>query len=401
MRSLIKQRPFQALVAGILACIIALVTMAPTAIIPGHSTAASADPGSPSNPLVGNDNDGAQYPKVLSEVTSWTVLVALVDAPGNSYQWYRDCFSSQTGHAWAEAQNAAKLEKEGWNLQVTLVSNASVATIDEKLNARGEKRDEDIVSVSGFENTRGVDANHCEPFQDSRSQARLALTLPGKDKTTAGEPVVLEHCGNVLPKPKSPPPPASTVPQPPPTTTKAPTTTVKPPTTPPTTPPTVPPTTPPTVPPTTPPTTPPTVPPTTPPTTPPTVPPTTRPTVPPTVPPTTTPKCTNTTGTCGTPTSGPEQQPPQSNPGQNTGGTPGYTPTAPTTTVKPTSTTTPTTPTPNGTDSGSPTGAPGGTTTKTSGGTTTTTPGTSAGTSKPAPTEGSGQTSSGDPGGPP
>lgn len=104
---------------------------------------------------------------------------------------------------------------------------------------------------------------------------------------------------------------------------------------------------------------------------------------------------------CGTPDSGPDYQPPQSNPPGSTAGTPGYTPdnAEKVTEAQPTSTSSGTDCGLYGCNTGGGAGtAPSGSTTSSSGDTTT---GTDAGTTDPQLTEGSGQTSSGDPGIPP
>lgn len=197
--------------------------------------------GTPKHPFVGTSD---KVPKVLGGVKNWQGLVGLVDKNPTKFSWYPQCFAQQTGHSWFEAENAAILEKQGWNEAVTIVSNTTTATVDAQLAAQHLKRDPDLVFTNGFENTEGLPSNMCHSFFDSRSQARIALTLPGKDKHTAGLPVVLAHCGNPLPQPTHPPvTPVRTHPTP-----SGPTPTHHVPNaTPPTTPVTVPPTTPTTV----------------------------------------------------------------------------------------------------------------------------------------------------------
>lgn len=194
---------------------------------------------------------------------------------------YWTCFEQRTGHTRAEAEQALAREREGWDLRVRYVSNATDEQAKAAADSQGVPMDESlpVVHVSGFSNTRGAGAGNCEAFFDNRSQVRVALTLPGKEKGDVGEPVVLSHCGNPIGKPETPP--ASTQPSQPSQPSRPPTKPGKPPT--------------------------------------PTGP---KPSVPPTVP-SKPGKCANQGQYCGTPDSGPEFDPVQSNPQPPT---PGYVP---------------------------------------------------------------------------
>ncbi|HSX45578.1 MAG TPA: hypothetical protein VLG27_01070 [Candidatus Saccharimonadia bacterium] len=351
-----------------------LLLLAAAFLMIGSRIAASAKPKcSPGQPVVdgkcqqtasyGNDDSNAP---VLGQVGSWQDLVKAGDKAG---QWYWDCLRTVNGTTRDQALDGADKEKHGWNLQITLVENMPFDpnVADQALANQGLSRDPDVVPVGTFTNTRHLGSQGCNTFSDSRKQVRLALTLPGTDKDHPGAPVVLEHCSNPIAFPVAAPPPA------PHTVPKVPVT--------------------------------PSVPRRTPvchTCAPPPVcntcvpPPVCNNCVPPPVcttctPPPPPPKCPS-SGTCGTPTSGPEQNP-RSDPGR----TPGYTSGS----AESNQASQPTSsgnysPTPNGTDSGCSNCAPSGQTSGPSGNES----GTGQGTSNSSGTEGSGQTSSGDPGAP-
>ena len=224
-------------------------------------------------------------PVIPGGVGSWEEIFSKMS--GNTQYW--NCFSTTTGHSKADAEAALAAERRGDNVKLTLYSNVDAATWHATTDTQGLNLDPDVKEVGNLDNTRGAGDGGCEHFTDDRSQVRIALTLPGKDANTPGEPIILAHCGNPLGKPQ----PKPAVPRklklaPKPAPTQPGTTTL-----------------------------PKTVPTTQPPgTTPPPAPPTTV-------------KCPK-AGICGTPDAGPELNPVQAPPpgGVNIGPTPGYIPPA-------------------------------------------------------------------------
>ncbi len=144
---------------------------------------------------------------VLKTVTSWKQLhAAAANQPG-----YWDCFTRVTGFTKVQADDALAKEILGWNLQTTFLSKISLAAADADLAKRNQTRDPDVTSVDGFTNTR---TKGCKTFNDGRSQARIALTMPGPNKDTPGTPAVLTHCGNPIGFSAAPPPPVHRPPPP-------------------------------------------------------------------------------------------------------------------------------------------------------------------------------------------
>lgn len=193
-------------------------------LVPVVATAVAA-PKDP--PILVGDHD-PEPPVLKGGAYSWQELF---DKVGDNSQYW-SCFEQRTGHTKADAELALQREREGWNLAVTIVSNTSVDAGDQQLDSKGLQRDPDVVKMDGFSNTRGAGENGCEAFNDERAQVRVALTLPGKDAATPGEPVALAHCGNPIghekgapkpppstPSPQPSPPPGSTPPGSIPTTT--------------------------------------------------------------------------------------------------------------------------------------------------------------------------------------
>jgi len=217
-------------------------------IFPGISTPASASECenlTAESPAVGDDCN--EDPVSPEEFQDWEDVYRF-GADGQN-QWYFDCLQTRLGVSRDDVRRYKELEREGQELRGIVISNTNVTdeAARDKLKNDGVEdvdRIREIIRLQGFENTRGIDSDRCNPFGDGRPQVRLTLLIPvdvnDMSKGVHRDRGVLGMCGNPWKPPAQPvsppPPPGTPPPENPPPTTPPPTTpppTTPPPTTPP------------------------------------------------------------------------------------------------------------------------------------------------------------------------
>lgn len=168
------------------------------------NNAAAAVPGTPDNPFIGTQ--GNDDP-VFGSVKSWQDL----QAAGDSQPWYQECLASQNGTTWTQVQQYAAVEKSGGVFDQKIISeNSTISKADMLAGLRGQgynlPDDTPVDYVTVLENTRGLGSEKCSPFQDHRSQVRVALVVPQPTQAlvAAEHPLVLEMCSNPLRIPTTP-----------------------------------------------------------------------------------------------------------------------------------------------------------------------------------------------------
>lgn len=183
---------------------------------------------------------------VLSDVASWTELVAAEAKEPD--RWYRKCLAKRNGLTWTRVEELAAIEKGAnpddpsddkplFTIEVANAVNMEDAAVltairqDPRYANVTIPDNTPIHRVGNLDNTRGVTGDRCQPWDDPRSQIRLALAEPQSDGSLKGR--VLAFCSNPLGE-EQPPPPSTTTPPPrrPPSTRppkRPPTTTAKPP----------------------------------------------------------------------------------------------------------------------------------------------------------------------------
>jgi hypothetical protein len=187
---------------------------------------AEQQPDPPAEPTVLIGTQGNVDP-VFENVASWSELIeAEAKEPE---RWYRQCLADRRGMSWTRVEELAKMEK-GANADdpsddkpLFTIEVANVANMPDDAAVRNAIRQDPryagvtipdttpVNRVGNLNNTRGVTGDRCRPWDDSRSQIRLALADVRPDGTL--EPAVLAMCSNPLGK-EQPPPPATTPPPP-------------------------------------------------------------------------------------------------------------------------------------------------------------------------------------------
>jgi hypothetical protein len=153
---------------------------------------------SPDNPVVGEEtvNTTNLQPSVddgKGPVTSWTNLVERVNAlPKDKKQAYIEAInqrSKQLG-SWEQVEQYAALEKNGklGDTRVILVLNSNLSDQQVRNEVRpyiGDAADKLLIvrAHGALINTRGVDSGQIEDFADNRSQVRVILAVPVKQKS--------------------------------------------------------------------------------------------------------------------------------------------------------------------------------------------------------------------------
>lgn len=203
------------------------------------------------NPAVGSEDN--TDPVVPEEFQDWTDVEQFLTQEGSD--WYADCLQTRIGISREQVSKYADFVRDGHDLRFIVKSNTSIS--DEEARERLDDAGVDNVEqlpirvLNGFENTRGLPSDRCNPFGDDRSQVRVSLAIPVDDndisKGVDQNRGVLAMCGNPwkLPPETPPAPPTGAPPvtappvSPPPGTgpppTAPPVTTGPPPTVPPTT----------------------------------------------------------------------------------------------------------------------------------------------------------------------
>lgn len=217
---------------GFFALLLFLMTGIP-GVLPGLTNPASAldcDNLTTEAPAVGDDCN--EDPVVPDQFQDWED-VNRFGADGQN-QWYFDCLQTRLGVSRDDVRRYSELEGQGHDLRGIVISNTNPSdeVARDKLEKDGVKdvgKIKHVIRLSGFENTRGIDSDRCNPFGDPRSQVRLALLIPqdvnDMSKGVHTDRGVLGMCGNPFKVPAqpvpqtTPPPPGNQPPENPPPTT--------------------------------------------------------------------------------------------------------------------------------------------------------------------------------------